>query len=225
MIMVNSLGKTYGKHVVLDGLSATFAPGNVYGIVGPNGAGKTTFFRCLANLAAFSGSIEAPERQLRDRLGYLPTQNYFPEFMTGREYLRLLAHARRLPVPDLDAENVFELPLDNYASQYSTGMQKKLALAGVLLQRNEVLILDEPFNGVDIASNLLISAIIAELRRLGKTVLISSHVFSTLREVCDEILVLAEGRFRAPVRRAGFAELEREMVGMTTGGMVERLTL
>lgn len=225
MIELNDLRKAFGANEVLRGLKASFLPGKVYGIVGPNGAGKTTLFRCISGRYDFDGKIVAPEDQLRLRLGYLPTQNYFMDFMTGREYLRLMIQGRSLPVPDLNARNIFQLPLDEYVSGYSTGMQKKLALLGVLLQQNEIFILDEPYNGVDIQSNLLITEIIRELKRKGKTVLLSSHIFATLADTCDEVLLLDQGVFSRHVHQDGFTALEAELREATVAGLVERLKL
>jgi len=90
-------------------------------------------------------------------------------------------------------------------------MKKKLALMGVFLRKNKVLVLDEPFNGVDIQSNMIIEELIKDLKSLGKTVLISSHIFSTLRDVCDEIILLSKGEIVKVVSRGGYAELEKEM--------------
>lgn len=81
---------------------------------------------------------------------------------------------------EIDNRNIFDLPLNQYAATYSTGMKKKLALMAILIQENKVLILDEPFNGVDIHSNIIITEIIHQLKLLNKTILISSHIFSTL---------------------------------------------
>jgi ABC-2 type transport system ATP-binding protein len=145
--------------------------------------------------------------------------------MTGREYLRLLVQARNMEVPDLDAKNIFDLPLDEYVVHYSTGMQKKIALLGVLLQKNELIILDEPFNGVDIQSNILISAIIQQLKASGKTVLISSHIFSTLRDVCDCIYLLKDGRFAKTVYPVDYPHLEAEMIDVTLGNQLDALDL
>lgn len=225
MIELKNIRVSYGSNEVLKGLDAAFRPGNVYGIIGENGAGKTTLFRALVGLIGHEGQISSPPDQLTHRLGFLQTTNYFFPKLTGREYLHLLCQARSVDPGDLDARNVFDLPLDNYAGTYSTGMQKKLALLGVLLQQNEVLILDEPFNGVDIQSNLLISAIIAELREKGKTVLISSHIFATLRETCDELYLLREGRFLRHVTQDQFTEVEDEMKAFTVGDLVGKLGL
>ncbi len=225
MLQLHALSKHYGTNHVLRGLDAQFLPGRVYGIIGENGAGKTTLFRCIAGLLGFEGEITGPGSNFRHHLGFLQTNNYFFPKMTGREYLRLLCQARHAPAVKLDERNVFDLPLDDYAETYSTGMQKKLALLGVLLQQNEVLILDEPFNGVDIQSNILITAIIRALKTKGKTVLISSHIFSTLSATCDEIYLLREGAFVRRVLPADYAGLEQEMEDVTVGDRVDRLGL
>jgi ABC-2 type transport system ATP-binding protein len=225
MIELKGLKKSYGNNQVLKGITADFAPGKVYGIIGENGAGKTTLFRCLAGLIVHEGTVKAATPDFRHSLGFLQTNNYFFPRMTGREYLRLLCQARHISPEKLDERNVFELPLDEYAESYSTGMQKKLALLGVLLQHNDLLILDEPFNGVDIQSNIVITEIIHELKRLGKTILISSHIFSTLSATCDEIHLLREGLFIRSVTPSNYPELEREMIDVTVGDRVGRLGL
>ncbi len=225
MLELKNLQKNFGTNKVLKGISASFVPGQVYGIVGENGAGKTTLFRCIADLLTFDGEIIKEPADFNHHLGFLQTHNLLLPMMTGREYLRLLTQARHQTISDFDARNVFDLPLDEYARNYSTGMQKKLALMGVLLQQNNCLILDEPFNGVDIQSNIIIAEIIRELRRLGKTVLISSHIFSTLTDTCDEIHLLRDGRFVKSAGPDDFADLEREMIRVTVGDRVGRLGL
>src|SRR5690606_14316831 len=97
----------------------------------------------------------------------------------------------------------FQLALESYVESYSTGMKKKLALLAIILQDNDVFILDEPFNGLDLESSILLSEIIHRLKALGKTILISSHIFSTLRDVSDTILVLNNGRFEDKTSKAG----------------------
>ena len=130
-----------------------------------------------------------------------------------------------MPINDIESRNVFDLPLNQYATTYSTGMKKKLALTAILLQRNEYFILDEPFNGVDIESNILLTEIIHTLKKLGKTVIISSHIFSTLSDTCDEIHLLSEGSILKSVQRQDFESLETEMKQMIVGNRIEKLGL
>jgi len=117
------------------------------------------------------------------------------------------------------------LPLDQYAIIYSTGMKKKLAMIGVLMQQNDIFILDEPFNGVDIQSNIIITEIIQKLKSLGKTIVISSHIFSTLSDTCDEIHLLKEGKFVRKVFKDEFEKLEKEMKAFSIGNSIEKLDL
>lgn len=215
MIQLNNITKSYGKNQVLKGINITFEQGKVYGIVGENGAGKTTLFRSIAGLESCKGEIKSEFQPLKNYLGFLQTHPFFFSKITGQEYLQLLCNARNVELPDLKKNNIFNLPLNQYASTYSTGMKKKLAFLGVLLQKNDVYILDEPFNGVDIQSNLIITQIIHRLKKQNKIVLISSHIFSTLNDTCDEIHVLKEGQFQPKVDKVDFGKLEQEMLAAT----------
>jgi len=212
MIEIKDLSKAYGKIQVLKSINQVFEPGKTYGIVGENGAGKTTFFKCIAGMELYDGDIITPFDPLKNHIGFLETNPVFMSYITGWEYLKLLCIARDEKQDNFEEQNVFDLPLDEYAENYSTGMKKKLALMAILLQKNQVYILDEPFNGVDIHSNMIISGIIKQLKDLGKTVLISSHIFSSLRESCDEILLLSDGQISQKVTAENFDTLEQEMI-------------
>ena len=225
MIAIENLSKQFGSKEVLKDISIKFEKGNVYGIVGENGAGKTTLFRCIAGLEHYSGTITSELKPLKNHLGLLLTEPFFFDKITGSEYIRLLCNARNTKVEDMEVRNIFDLPLNQYASTYSTGMKKKLALTAILLQQNQYFILDEPFNGVDIQSNIIITEIIERLRELGKTVIISSHIFSTLSDTCNEIHLLKEGKFVRSALKEEFLSLEQEMKHALLNNTIERLDL
>jgi len=225
MISIQNLYKSFGAKQVLKNINIQFDKGQVYGIVGENGAGKTTLFRCIAGLETYEGQIISELNPLKNYLGLLLTEPFFFTKITGKEYIRLLCNARKKEVSNIDGKNIFDLPLNQYASTYSTGMKKKLALLAILLQENQYFILDEPFNGVDIHSNIIIIDLVRKLRDLGKTVVISSHIFSTLSDTCDEIYLLKDGEIIKRVFRKDFDALEHEMREFTVGNKIEKLGL
>lgn len=225
MIKIKGLTKSYGKNEVLKDVNLEFSSGKVYGIVGENGAGKTTLFRCIAGLEQYHGEIVSDLQPLKNHLGLLLTDPFFFSKMTGKEYITLLCNARNKPHINIEQKNIFDLPLHQYASTYSTGMKKKLAITAILLQENDYFIFDEPFNGVDIQSNIILTAIILKLKELGKTVLISSHIFSTLVDTCDEIQLLKKGATITTIQKADFKTLEQEMKAITIGNRIEQLHL
>lgn len=225
MITIQGLNKHYGSIPALRNIDLSFQDGTVYGIVGENGAGKTTLFRCIAGLESCTGEIVSDLKPLKNHLGLLLTEPFFFAKITGLEYLRLSCNARGIANHKIEERNIFDLPLNQYASTYSTGMKKKLALTAILLQENQYFILDEPFNGVDIQSNIIITRIILELKKLRKTVLISSHIFSTLKETCDQIFVLKEGVLVKSVSKEKFDLLEAEMKDVSVGNKIDRLGL
>lgn len=225
MIAIRNLSKEYGTNEVLKNINIEFDKGKVYGIVGENGAGKTTLFRCIADLENYEGEIISNPAQSKNYLGLLLTEPFFFQKITGKEYIQLLCNARNIKMTNIEDRNIFDLPLNQYASTYSTGMKKKLALTAILLQGNDFFILDEPFNGVDIQSNMIITGIIHKLKALDKTIIISSYIFSTLSDTCDEIHLLSNGRFIKSVQKADFQALETEMKQTTIRNNIEKLGL
>lgn len=225
MITIRNLFKKYGTKEVLKNINIEFESGKVYGIVGENGAGKTTLFRCIAGLEQYKGEIESDLQPLKNHLGLLLTEFFLFQKITGKEYIQFLCNARNIKIANIEEMNIFDLPLDQYAATYSTGMKKKLALTGILLQENKYFIFDEPFNGVDIQSNIIITEIIHKLKSLGKTIIISSHIFSTLSDTCDEIHLLSNGCFTKSIGKLDFHQFESEMKQTIIGNKIERLGL
>ena len=225
MITIKNLSKSYGNNQVFKDINLNLHKGNVYGFVGENGAGKTTLFRCIAGFENYRGKIISDYKILKNHLGFLQTHPFFMSRITGWEYLKLLSIARNIKTENFKEKNIFKLPLNQYTDTYSTGMIKKLALMGILLQQNDIFILDEPFNGVDIHSNILISEIIAKLKSLNKIILISSHIFSALSDCSDEIRLLKNGSFNKTVKRGEFIQLEDEMKRFVIGNRIEKLAI
>ncbi len=225
MIKLSSLNKSFGTHRVLKDINTSFKRGRIIGIVGENGAGKTTLFNCMAGLENCEGHIEYSGNNLKNVMGFLPTNPYFITKITGKEYLRLVCNARNSKVENLEEINIFELPLDQYAETYSTGMKKKLALTAILIQENEVFILDEPFNGVDIHSNMIIKEILLKLKSLNKIVILSSHIFSTLSESCDLILHLKDGEIIKTAEKNDFSMIEDSLKLEGVSNKIEKLNL
>jgi ABC-2 type transport system ATP-binding protein len=225
MIKIKGLSKSYNSNEVLKEINMEFSRGKAYGIVGENGAGKTTLFKCIAGLESYTGEIISELQPLKNHLGLLLTDPFFFTKITGKEYIRLLCNARGKKNIKIDQKNIFDLPLNQYASTYSTGMKKKLAITAILLQENEYFILDEPFNGVDIQSNMVLTEIILKLKELDKIIIVSSHIFSTLSDTCNEIHLLRKGEQIKSVQRVDFKTLEQEMKEITIGNRIEKLEL
>lgn len=215
MLEVRNLRKAFGRHVVLRDVSLTLRPGTIHGLVGANGAGKTTLINCLYGLEIdFMGTIrDSDGRALREHTGLLPYEPYFYPRLTGREYLEFCLQARGRPLIDFAGWNkLLELPLDQYADEYSAGMRKKLALLALLVQQFDYLILDEPFNGLDLEANLLLKEILRRLRDRGTGILLTSHILGALTETADEITVLVGGRVQRHYTAAEFGTLEQDLL-------------
>jgi ABC-2 type transport system ATP-binding protein len=215
MLEILNLRKAFGSHVVLHDVSLSLRPGTIHGLVGANGAGKTTLINCLYGLEKdFAGTIrDTAGRSLREHTGLLPYEPYFYPRLTGREYLEFCLQARGRPVVDFSGWNqLLELPLDQYADEYSAGMRKKLALLALLVQQFDYLILDEPFNGLDLEANLLLKEILKRLRDRGTGILLTSHILGALTETSDEISVLVGGRVQRHYAAAEFGTLETDLL-------------
>ena len=224
MISIKDLSISYdGKLRVIDSLNLSLVRNNIHGIVGLNGAGKTTLLNSIYGLTKRnSGEISCDGKSINKKeISYLVTENFFYSNITAREYLSLFNN----PQFDLDKWNgLFSLPLNVIIDDYSTGMKKKLALLGVLKQDKPIMILDEPFNGLDIETCRIIRSILLRLKDRGKTILITSHIIETLTNLCDYIHYLENGRIKYSKDKLDFAEFERKLFESIENKNVELIT-
>ncbi|WP_052353517.1 ATP-binding cassette domain-containing protein [Dyadobacter tibetensis] len=182
IIKLKSVNFSYAKKLVLDDLTISILKGTIHGILGANGSGKTTLFKYIFNHY---------NQEQRNKIAFLETEGFFYSYMTGYEYLTLLSPFNTV---DLDNWNeLFELPLDDYVHNYSTGMKKKLSIIAVLLLKRDIIILDEPFNGLDLKSCEVLSYIIERLKHKGDTIIISSHILETLFNSAEYISYIQNG--------------------------------
>jgi ABC-2 type transport system ATP-binding protein len=204
-VETTALTKRYGRTLAVDDLSICVRPGEVYGFLGPNGAGKTTTLRMLLGLIRpTSGGLrllgQEPGRGRLDRVGALIEGPAFYPYLSGRDNLRVLAdHAgvRRSRVEGaLHTVDLAERASSRYAT-YSLGMKQRLGLAAALLKEPELLILDEPTNGLDPAGMADMRVTIRKLAADGCTVLLSSHLLAEVEQICDRVGVINRGRLVA----------------------------
>jgi ABC-2 type transport system ATP-binding protein len=203
---VRDLVRTYGPVTALDGMTFAVEPGSVTGFLGPNGAGKTTTMRAVFGLTALdSGTVHYDGHPItqddRRRFGYLPEERGLYPTMRVAEQLRFLGQLRGMPRADVDREAarwLEQLGLGDRAGDeledLSLGNQQRVQLIGALLHRPDVLILDEPFSGLDpVAVDALSKVLVGEARR-GATVLFSSHQLDLVEDLCERAVVVDRGR-------------------------------
>lgn len=212
MILINALKVSYpGNKTVLDNLTLGISTGKIHGIAGLNGSGKTTLLNTLFGLLKQDeGKIENDVFEMsKKNISYLPTENFFYSNITGREYLSLFRNQQF----DIEKWNLlFALPLDQVVDDYSSGMKKKLALLGVIKQDKPMMILDEPFNNLDIETSRSLRNILMKMSTKGKTIIITSHIIETLTNLCDHIHFLEGGRIKFTRDKTEFALFEKELL-------------
>src|SRR6218665_718514 len=216
MIELTDVSAGYGQRLVLKGICKAFHDGNIYGVIGLNGAGKTTLFNVLAGTKGYSGSIKHSYNRnnpIRKEVAMLPTAPYFFPKSLGEEYLAFIKYAKGGAAAS-DRNNLFNIPLKNYVSSYSSGMKKKIAFTGLLIGTHEAYILDEPFNDADIIGNVIMKKEIMKLKESGKIVLLSSHILSSLTDICDEILLLCEGDFKKSFQKKKYNFIENHLLNL-----------
>ena len=207
VISFTGLVKTYGGQNAVDDLSSSVNQGRITGFLGPNGAGKSTALRCLVGLAApSSGSAQilgVPYRELENPLSKVGTvldSRGFHPALTGRQNLRVVAAAAS--IPDARVDEVLEMvelseAANKKMKKYSLGMKQRLALAGAILGDPEILILDEPANGLDPAGIAWLRKFLRMLAEGGRTILVSSHQLAEMQHTVDDVLIINKGKLIA----------------------------
>jgi ABC-2 type transport system ATP-binding protein len=216
IIQTINLTKRYGKLVALDNLQLNIEPGECFGYIGPNGAGKTTTIKILATLlqptwgeARVCGHVIGYEsRKIRPLIGYVPDFFGAYEDMVVQEYLEFFASAynitgdqRTRVVGDVLELTDLVFKRDALVDSLSRGMQQRLSIARVLLHDPQVLLLDEPASGLDPRARIEIRELLKELRRMNKTIIISSHILHELAELCTTVGIIEQGKllFHGPI--------------------------
>jgi ABC-2 type transport system ATP-binding protein len=233
MISVENLTKVYGQRTALDNVSFEVPRGEIFGFVGPNGAGKTTTLRILAALLepttgrAFVDGADVsrqPDR-VHERLGYMPDFFGVYDQLTAAEYLDFYAACYRQPRARRQkiAADLLELVgltdrRDQAVDTLSRGLKQRLCLARALVHDPSVLLLDEPASGLDPRARVEMREILKELQKMGKTIVISSHILPELTELCTMVGIIDQGRMRAtgPVQ---------DVIRQLTSGRRLRITL
>jgi ABC-2 type transport system ATP-binding protein len=208
MLEARSLTKYYDHTPAVRQVSFTIQPGEILGYLGPNGAGKSTTVKMLTGLIEPSeGQIFYRGRSVYDdftafqrRIGYVPEEPYLYPHLSGREYLQLVGRLRDMPRRILEPKmdeflRLFGLWNDRHAplASYSKGMRQKVLLSAALLHDPDILILDEPFSGLDVTSALVLKRLLGALAGRGKMILYSSHVLEVVEKVCSKVLILRKG--------------------------------
>jgi ABC-2 type transport system ATP-binding protein len=205
-VKVEGLVKSYGskKNRVLDGVSFDLEPGKVLGLLGPNGAGKTTLIKIILGLVKQDeGKVwlfgnEGIGRESKQNLGFLPEESYLYSFLTIRETLQLSVKLYKKTGKKTVDEMLSVIGLSKFGdrkiSECSKGMKRRAALGQALIHDPEVLILDEPTSGYDPIGMREVKDLIQELKREGKSILISSHQLAEVQDLCDGIVMLHQGK-------------------------------
>jgi ABC-2 type transport system ATP-binding protein len=212
MLEVRHLTKRFRARAVVDDVSFQAKPGEVTGYLGPNGSGKSTTVKMVTGLMPPSdGEILFRGENISNDLvaykalvGYVPEEPYLYSYLTGAEYLEMVGQLRSIPERKLKQKMDHLLQLlglfgDRYTplSSYSKGMRQKILISAALLHNPELIVLDEPFSGLDVNSSMILRRLIQSLAESGKVVLFSSHVLEVVEKVCSHVVILHRGKVLA----------------------------
>lgn len=209
MLHIDHLTKSYGEKKAVDDLTLHISPGEIYGFIGHNGAGKTTTLRSVAGIQSFdSGEITVCGRSIRTDplackqiMGYIPDNPDLYEYMTGIRFLNFIADVYGISAEERKRRidnDAGRIELDKYLGQpiasYSHGMKQKLAVIATWLHRPRLILMDEPFVGLDPRASRLLKDMMREVCREGGAIFFSTHVLEVAEKLCDKIAIIRQGR-------------------------------
>lgn len=243
VLAVKNLARNYGSLTALDGLDLTVEKGQVFGLLGPNGSGKTTLLAILldvihANTGSYSWFDGLDGEHARRRIGaLLETPNFYP-YLNADQNLALVAAIKRAPIPSLDSLLELVQLKDRRRSPYKTyslGMKQRLGLAACLVGDPDVLILDEPTNGLDPEGMVEMRHIIQKIAAQGKTILLASHILDEVEKICSHVAIIKKGKLLAvgaigsilsdqPTVEVGAGDLEKLFQFVSGCFLVKKIT-
>jgi ABC-2 type transport system ATP-binding protein len=212
MLELRNVSKRFSGISAVDNVTFSARAGEVTGYLGPNGSGKSTTMKMITGLIEMSaGHIFFEGKPIRDdlmaykrRMGYVPEEPYLYTHLSATEYLTMVAQLRDLPARQASQRidgmlRLFSLHGDRHASisGYSKGMRQKVLIIAALMHNPQLILLDEPFSGLDVASSLVLRSLIQELAARGKVVLFSSHELDTVERICNRVVILHHGKLVA----------------------------
>lgn len=209
MLKIEHLTKTYGEKKAVDDLSLHIAPGEIYGFIGHNGAGKTTTLKSIAGILRFDEgeitidgtSVKSDPLACKKKLAYIPDNPDLYEFMTGIKYLNFISDIFGVSADDRQARirkyaDLFELTNDlaQPIASYSHGMKQKLAIISAWVHEPRLIIMDEPFVGLDPKASHLLKGMMRELCDRGGAIFFSTHVLEVAEKLCDKVAIIKAGK-------------------------------
>lgn len=209
MLTISNLTKRYGNKTAVDNLTLHIAPGEIYGFIGHNGAGKTTTIKACCGIIGFDEgeilidgvSIKDKPIECKKKFAYIPDNPDLYDFLSGIKYLNFVADIYAIPKSERNDlikkyADMFELTpsLAEPISNYSHGMKQKLAIISALIRKPKLMILDEPFVGLDPKASHLLKEIMAELCRNGGAIFFSTHVLEVAEKLCTKVAIIKDGK-------------------------------
>ena len=208
MITIKDLKKSYGKNLVLKGINLKIEEGDIYAFVGSNGAGKTTTIKAMLGILPFDSgdvlydklSIKTDGLKIKEELAYIPDNPDIYEHLTGLEYLNFIADMyetseeyRNKKIREYAKELEIDTKLNDKIGSYSHGMKQKIVIISALIHDPKVIIMDEPFVGLDPISTHTLKEIMKKLTKEGKIIFFSTHVLDVAEKLCNKIAIIKDG--------------------------------